>query len=278
MSDAGWFEGLAAGDTEQAVQAIQDGSAETPQDWPAQAVAAGYAADESAYYDRLQEVTIAAARQAVASREQATDQQLVHAVRTMDDLTETVNELGERAAEWAGSQYGESREGLDYVLEVAEREPATPVEAEVVALAGSVRDLQARRDRLRAFVQAQAERVAPNLSALAEPLLAARLIALAGGLEALAKKPSGTVQVLGAEDALFAHLEGHAPSPKHGIIFTHEYVRGTRPEKRGSAARALAGKLSIAARIDQYRGELHPDLQAELDERIATIRAGGDGE
>jgi nucleolar protein 56 len=278
MSDAGWFEGLAAGDTEQAVQAIQEGSAETPQDWPAQAVAAGYAAEESAYYDRLHEVTIAAARQAVASREQATDQQLVHAVRTMDDLTETVNELGERAAEWAGSQYGESREGLAYVLEVAEREPATPVEAEVVALAESVRDLQARRDRLRAFVQAQAERVAPNLSALAEPLLAARLIALAGGLEALAKKPSGTIQVLGAEDALFAHLEGHAPSPKHGLIFTHEYVRGTRPEKRGSAARALAGKLAIAARIDHYRGELHPDLQAELDERIATIRAGGAGE
>ncbi len=58
--------------------------------------------------------------------------------------------------------------------------------------------------------------------------------------------------MLGAEDALFAHLKGRATSPKHGVIFTHEYVRGTRPEDRGSAARALAGKLAIAARVDHY--------------------------
>jgi len=108
------------------------------------------------------------------------------------------------------------------------------------------------------------------------PVLAARLLSLAGGLDALAKKPAGTVQVLGAEDSLFAHLRGHAPSPKHGVIFTHEYVRGTRPEKRGSAARALAGKLTIAARVDRYSGERKPELDAELDERIARIRDGGD--
>ncbi|MFB6110740.1 MAG: NOP5/NOP56 family protein [Halodesulfurarchaeum sp.] len=275
MSDAGWFEGLRAEDTDRAVRAIRTGSAETPRDWPARAVESGSVEDESAYYEWLHEATLEAARQAVTDRERASDQQLVHAVRAVDDLSETVNELAERAAEWAGSQYGESREGMAYVLEVADREPETPIETEVVELAGSVRDLRARRDRLRAVVEEQAELVAPNLSLLAGPLLAARLIALAGSLEALAKKPSGSLQVLGAEDALFAHLEGHAPSPKHGVIFTHEYVRETRPEKRGSAARALAGKLSIAARIDHYRGELHPDLERELDERIETVRSGG---
>ncbi|MFC6768972.1 hypothetical protein ACFQE6_29355, partial [Natrinema soli] len=126
---------------------------------------------------------------------------------------------------------------------------------------------------LREFVQRQTPAVAPNLSALAEPVLAARLISLAGGLEALAKKPSGTVQVLGAEDALFAHLRGHAPSPKHGIIYTHDAVRGTHPENRGSAARAVAGKLAIAARVDHYSGESKPELEAELAERIETIQA-----
>ncbi|MDL0135737.1 NOP5/NOP56 family protein, partial [Halobacterium salinarum] len=115
--------------------------------------------------------------------------------------------------------------------------------------------------------------VAPNLSMLAGPVLAARLIALAGGLDDLAKLPSGTVQVLGAEDALFAHLRGHAPSPKHGVIYTHEYVRGTHPDQRGSAARALAGKLTIAARVDHYSGDRRPDLEAELDARMERIRA-----
>jgi nucleolar protein 56 len=108
---------------------------------------------------------------------------------------------------------------------------------------------------------------------MAGPELAARLIALAGGLESLAKKPSGTVQVLGAEDALFAHLSGRAPSPKHGIIYTHDYVRNTRPEDRGSASRALAGKLTLAARVDHYSGERRAPLHDELRERMATIRA-----
>jgi nucleolar protein 56 len=84
------------------------------------------------------------------------------------------------------------------------------------------------------------------------------------------------VQVLGAEDALFAHLAGRAPSPKHGVIFTHEFVRGTRPEDRGSAARALAGKLSLAARADYYSGEYRPVLHEDLADRMETIRARGE--
>jgi len=278
MIEGGWFQDLSDRDLDGAIRAITDGQADTPGDWPTQAVETGFSEDQAEYYEFLHEATVAAASTQASSKEQATDQQLVHAVRTMDDLSETVNELAERAAEWAGSLFGESEQGLDYVLAVAEREPQSPVEAEVIDLARSVRELENRRQRVRTFVENQAPAVAPNLSTLAGPLLAARLIALAGGLQSLARKPSGTVQVLGAEDALFAHLEGHAPSPKHGIIFTHEYVRGTRNEKRGSAARALAGKLSIAARIDQYRGEPHPELEAELDERIETIRAGGEGE
>ncbi len=81
------------------------------------------------------------------------------------------------------------------------------------------------------------------------------------------------MQVLGAEDALFAHLRGHAPSPKHGIIYMHDAVRGTHPDNRGSAARAVAGKLTIAARVDHYSGELKPELEAELVDRIETIQA-----
>ncbi len=278
MADRGWFQDLETGDLDGAVKVIRDGRASEPAAWPAQAVDAGFAADEDAYYAFLHEATVAAAKRETARREQATDQQLVHAIRAIDDLTETTNELAERVAEWAGSQFGESREGFDYVLEVAEREPETAVKREIIRLARTVRALDERRDGLKSVIRQEAPSVAPNLTMLADPFLAARLIALAGGLEALARKPSGTIQVLGAEDALFAHLEGHAPSPKHGIIFTHEAVRGTRPEDRGSAARALAGKLAIAARIDHYRGERHPELLEELEDRIETIQARGDTE
>lgn len=267
----GWFEhGTDDGDR---TAAIREGHTEQPREWPRIAVEQSVAEDESAYYDLLHDATLAAAREAVAEREGADDRQLVHAVRALDDCARTANELTERVAEWAGTQDPDATVDIAYVRELAAREPETPLERRLGSLAGRVAGLDDERAQLRAYIERTAPEVAPNLSALAGPVLAARLIALAGGLEALAKQPSGTVQVLGAEDALFAHLRGGAAPPKHGIIYTHEAVRGTAREHRGSAARALAGKLTIAARVDHYSGAYRPELEAKLDERIERIRA-----
>jgi nucleolar protein 56 len=295
-SGAGWFAGVERGDLDAARDAIEAGRADAPADWPALAVEAGFATDRDDYYDALREATVHAAREAAAAVEGAGDRQLVHAVRAMDDCTRVANELAERVAEWAGSRDAEAGTGIEYARELAAARtgsrpegglaashtgsrPGSAAEGEadeLTSLAQRVADLADEADALRGYIERVAPEVAPNLATMAGPVLAARLISLAGGLESLAKKPSGTVQVLGAEGALFAHLRGHATSPKHGVIFTHEYVRGTRPEDRGSAARALAGKLVIAARIDHYSGELRPEIQEELDERIATIRARGE--
>ncbi|MFB6297009.1 MAG: NOP5/NOP56 family protein [Salinirussus sp.] len=266
----GWFEGIDPGEDAETEAAIRDGSAGEPADWPARAVEIGFATDAEDYYDRLHETATAAARAAVRDRERADDQQLTHAIRARDDCRRTANELRERLAEWAGSLGFDTEPAA-----LADREPTDPAEKRVTDLARRVVDLESEADALERHVETVAPAVAPNLAALAGPTLAARLISLAGGLEPLAKKPSGTVQVLGAEEALFAHLRDGAPPPKHGVIYTHEYVRGTDPEHRGSAARALAGKLSIAARIDHYAGDRRGGLAEELDERIRRIRARG---
>ncbi|WP_232702303.1 NOP5/NOP56 family protein [Halobacterium wangiae] len=273
MTAQGWFAGVDPDDAAAAGDAVRTGRANAPEDWPALAVEAGAADDEDEYYALLHEATLAGTRAAVRERESADDQQLIHAVRAMGDLAEAANELAERGTEWAGSVLDDVGSGVDGAREVASRDPATPSERQAISLCRRAADLGDERDAVRSYVEQQAPAVAPNLSMLAGPVLAARLIALAGGLGELAKQPSGTLQVLGAEDALFAHLRGHAPSPKHGAIYTHEYVRGTHPSERGSAARALAGKLTIAARIDHYAGDRRPDLQADLDERIERIRA-----
>ncbi|WP_256299973.1 NOP5/NOP56 family protein [Haloarchaeobius salinus] len=273
MTGDGWFVGTARDDTATGAGHVREGRADAPADWPARAVEAGFAPDEEAYYAALHEACVAATRAAATEAERAGDQQLVHAVRAMDDCTRTANELAERLSEWAGALFDEEGGGVGFAREVVDREPTGPDEERAISLAERVVGLVDEADELEAYVETRAPTVAPNLSAMAGPVLAARLIALAGGLESLAKKPSGTVQVLGAEDALFAHLRGHASSPKHGVIYTHEYVRGTRPEDRGSAARALAGKLTIAARVDHYSGDRKPELDEELDERMATIRA-----
>jgi len=278
----GWFAGLDPDDEAAAVERITSGRAESPEHWPGRAVESGFAADADEYYDRLHAATTAATEAAVAERERADDQQLVHAVRAMADCERTANELAERVAEWGTSRYGEQGSGVGYARRIADGEVGEGTERgdrALTSLAEQVVRLAAETDELRAYIERTAPAVAPNLSMLAGPVLAARLVSLAGSLASLAKQPSGTVQVLGAEDALFAHLSGGAPSPKHGVIFTHEYVSGTRREERGSAARALAGKLSIAARIDHYSGDRRPELQRELDDRMERIRSrGGDGE
>ncbi|PSQ09616.1 nucleolar [Halobacteriales archaeon QS_5_70_15] len=266
----GWFAGIDPGDTEVAAARIREGGADSPADWPRLAVESGFVGSEADYYDRLREATVRATREAVRERERADDRQLMHAVRAMDDCDRVANELAERVAEWAGSLLEDVGEGVGGAREVADREDAPEP---LRSLAARVTDLDDEAAALRAAVERTAPEGAPNLSAMAGAVLAARLIALAGGLESLAKQPSGTVQVLGAEEALFAHLRGHAPSPKHGVIYTHDAVRGTHPDDRGSAARAVAGKLAIAARVDHYSGERKPELDGELRERIGTIRA-----
>ncbi|ELY53883.1 Pre-mRNA processing ribonucleoprotein, binding domain-containing protein [Natronococcus amylolyticus DSM 10524] len=279
-AEAGWFAGLEPDDPEAAAAAIAEETAPDPADWPKLAVEAGFANDAKEYYDRLKEATTAATREAVERAERADDRQLVHAVRTMDDCQRTANELAERLAEWAGTIDPDAGAGVDYARELvadddADRDGGVD-HPRIVSLAERVVALADEAEALREYVERETPTVAPNLAALAGPVLAARLISLAGGLEPLAKKPSGTVQVLGAEDALFAHLRGHASSPKHGIIYTHDAVRGTHPDERGSAARAVAGKLSIAARVDHYSGERKPELEAELEERIETIQSRTD--
>lgn len=272
-----WFANASSAYQETLVAAIRDGRAAAPADWPALAVESGVFDDEDAYEDRLHDATLAAAREAVTEREGADDRRLVHAVRAMDDCAGAANDLAGRVAEWAtatgaaeGAGDDHDRAGVELARAVAASEDGDDA---LRSLAERVVALDDERAALRTRVEADAPAVAPNLAALAGPVLAARLIAAAGDLESLARMAAGTVQVLGAESALFAHLRGDAPSPKHGLIYTHEAIRGTRPADRGSAARALAGKLAIAARIDHYRGEREPSLATDLAERIDRIRS-----
>jgi hypothetical protein len=89
QAGSGWFESVPPDELDAARDAIENGSADAPDDWPALAVDAGFAADEDDYYDALHAATVHATREAVRERERADDQQLVHAVRSMDDLVRT---------------------------------------------------------------------------------------------------------------------------------------------------------------------------------------------
>ena len=141
----------------------------------------------------------------------------------------------------------------------------------IKTLAISIDNLYKTRKDLEDYVATVMDEVAPNVASLVGPLIGARLISLAGSLKELARKPSSTVQVFGAEKALFRSLKTGADPPKHGIIFRVSEIQTAGYWQRGKVARALAGKLSIAARIDAYSDRnvgtsLRDDFLARVEE------------
>ena len=126
------------------------------------------------------------------------------------------------------------------------------------------------RDGMEAYIESAARRFAPNTAAIAGPALALRLMVLAGGLDKLAKMPSSTIQMLGAEKALFRHLKGQGRAPKHGILFSHELVQKAPHDSKGKVARLVAAKIAIAARVDFFSKEDRgAQMRAELEKQVA---------
>jgi nucleolar protein 56 len=97
-------------------------------------------------------------------------------------------------------------------------------------------------------------------------------MAKAGGLDRLAVLPASTIQILGAEKALFRALRTGSRPPKHGILFQHQEVHMAPKWQRGKIARTLANKIAIAARVDYYRGTEDLSLKEGLDRRLERIK------
>ena len=108
--------------------------------------------------------------------------------------------------------------------------------------------------------------VAPNLSALIGEIVGARLISHSGGLSNLAKFPSSTVQILGAEKALFRALKarGGGKTPKYGLLYHSSYIGRAALADRGKISRFIANKCSIASRIDAF----FPYITSAFGERM----------
>lgn len=212
------------------------------------------------------------------------------AVRALRDLETTRNLLGERLTSWAGRGAPSDEGALVGSADAVARRLTSEKGDSASPAAANSSLLHARRglaelylglgQSSKAIEKALEERVpveAPNVSALLGPLLAARMIAQAGGLDRLAKLPAGTIQVLGAERAFFEHLRGRAPPPRHGLLFLHPNIQSAPRNARGKLARALAGKVAIAARLDREGRPVRADLSASFQHRTEEIRALGPG-
>ena len=240
----------------------------TPIDWET-AQDCGVVRDREEYINLLRAVCTRVAREKIAVAYQAEDIELLQMVRTLDELDNVINLLSERAAEWhqvTNPSFSRKYRRLPArkMLDIIRRE----ARGGLSDVAGEINRLTGVRGRLMREVSTRADEVMPNVSALIGGLVAARLLSRAGGLSALARMPGSTIQVLGSEQALFSHLRGGTPPPKHGIIFQHRRVHNAPREVRGRVARVLSAKIAIAARLDYFRGVLAPEFIDDAQRRI----------
>jgi nucleolar protein 56 len=236
---------------------------------------------------------------------------IAQAIQSLDDLDRTINLFMGRLREWYGIHFPEldrliekhetyarlvmnlgnrdnlsveslekealSKEKAEAVAKVAENSMGAEMEekdlAEIQALGENVLELYELRKNMERYIDKTMEEVAPNTRAVGGALLGARLIAIAGSLQNLALRPASTIQVLGAEKALFRSLKTGARPPKHGLIFQHALLHDAKKWQRGKVARVLAGKLAIAVRIDAFGGKYVGDaLKADVEKRLEEIR------
>jgi nucleolar protein 56 len=135
-----------------------------------------------------------------------------------------------------------------------------------------------RTKRLTKMLFFYSKQVAPNLGALIGDIIAARLISHAGSLTNLAKYPASTVQILGAEKALFRALKTKGNTPKYGLIFHSTFIGKANARNKGRISRYLANKCSIASRIDcfsDFQTTLFGEkLKEQVEERLAFYDKG----
>jgi len=243
------------------------------------------------------------------------DTMIVQAVSLLDDLDKELNNYIMRCREWYGWHFPElgkiltdnlafvktvelmgirenakvtdlsdilPEEVEEKVKEAAEISMGTEISEEDILnikhLCIQVVEIQEYRGQLYEYLKNRMIAIAPNLTVLVGELVGARLIAHAGSLMNLAKHPASTVQILGAEKALFKALKTKHDTPKYGLIYHAQLVGQASSKMKGKVSRMLAAKAALATRVDALGEETNTDMgiehRAKVESRIRQLESG----
>ncbi len=266
---------------------------------------------EDEYLAKVYEITTVQTRHKLRQVAEKRDLFIAQAISSVDDIDKILNLISSRVREWYGLHFPELEdlvkdhgEYMRLVTELGHRSNFTVdnltrlglsqdrarriAEAAGKSVGAEMTDwdlepirtyarlylqLSDLRGKLSQYIDEAMVEVAPNTRELVGPLLGARLIMLAGGLTRLALLPASTIQVLGAEKALFRALRTGGKPPKHGVIFQFPDIFRAPRWQRGKIARALAAKLAIAAKADAFTGNfIAPRLKEDLMKRIQEVK------
>ena len=225
------------------------------------------------------------------------DKHLIQAINSIDEIDESISKLIERIREWYALYFPEMdliKNNETYIKLIYENktkeeiinaksdafpedmldieEDIDPADLEIMNnYAKSIYELQQTRKDIIDYIDKKMESIAPNLRLLVGSSLGAKLISHAGGLKRLATYPSSTVQIMGAEKALFRHLKSGDRPPKYGLIYQHPQVRGSKWWNRGKIARLLASRISLAVRKDVFTHDFNPEIFNEFMVKVEEI-------
>ncbi len=271
-------------------------------------VDSGFAENITDVLNKLREFAIGLSSSRVTEVSESPDLHIIQSIGSLDEIDKIANALSSRLREWYGLHFPElenvidSINGYAQIVLAGKRDNLTKKifedagfpesKVEMLSLVASksrggeiseknlkivqkmaqqLLDFHDLRKNLEDHVESEMELVAPNLSAVLGTAVGARILGKAGSLKKLAAMPASTIQVIGAEKALFRALKTGAQPPKHGILFQHPLVHAAPRWQRGKIARAIAAKAVIAARVDVFGKGLNETLLEKLDVRVKEI-------
>jgi nucleolar protein 56 len=234
------------------------------------------------YLDRFRQINLEVTRIKI-SESVNEDNYVIHAINSIEEITKVTNQLCTRIREWYSLFLPELDQRIldndvflklitekkhDELLDELHIEktlgkmPDHDADA-VIGFARQALALKKEKDALESYLQFVMKEYCPNMLAMAGALVGAKLLREAGSLKRLVEFPSSTIHLLGAEKALFRHLKSGARPPKYGILLQHPIVNNAKRDDKGKAARVLADKISIAVKIDYFKGEFIGDKLLE---------------
>ncbi len=272
-------------------------------------VDSGFASNTHDALTRLREFALGLSSSKVAEVSESPDLHIIQAINSLDEMDKIANALSSRLREWYGLHFPELDNVIDsivgyahIVVNAGRRQsltkqimedagfPESKVEmltliagksrggdisdanlSIVKTMAQQILDIHQSRKELENHVVKEMNAAAPNLSAILGAAVGARILSRAGSIKRLASFPSSTIQVMGAERALFRSLKTGSRPPKHGLLFQHAMVHAAPRWQRGKIARAIAAKAVVAARVDVYGEGLNQTLLEKLNVRIDEI-------
>jgi nucleolar protein 56 len=221
------------------------------------------------------------------------DTLLMQAINNVDEIDKCANLLAKRLREWyelynpeASKQIDDHEKFIDVLLNKSKEDLQKELKVKfsmgadfskenlkpIDELAEKIKEIYGLRNREKEYIEGMMKKSFPNIEAVAGAQIGAKLIAQAGGISRLSELPSSTVQLLGAEKALFRHMKTGAKPPKYGIIINHPWITNANKENKGKVARLIANKLSIAAKVDNFSGEFIGDkLKKEIEEKLKRV-------